>query len=438
MNYEESAAYIESLTPTILNPDLARFACFMQENGKIQDKFHSIHVAGTNGKGSTVAILDSVLRASGLRVGRCTGPHLLRWNERFHVQGEAISDENFADLCTRIRVLSEDFGVRHPDFGSLSWFEFLTALAFFYFYESSVDVAVVEVGLGGRWDATNVLSQPLVSVITSIDFDHTHILGSTLTAIAGEKAGIIKPNVPLITAASGEALEAIKNRATEIGAPMFVANDDGTVIGPDVVDLAGFKNALGSLALPGVHQTLNSLVAYVVLALCEKRLGVPLLSHAVAGFTDVFWPGRLQFIPERNLILDGAHNVGGITALRSSLDSIFPGRRRIFVLSFFENKNVQGALTALLMPGDRVFISEAKTHRAVCPSEKIAEWSRSLGAEATCAATIGEAFDMANKARAVDDLVAATGSFSTVKDCMIALGWASVEDGRQATAPVGR
>jgi len=272
MNYLASLEYLESLSPTRQPPCLERVAEFMREVGQHQDRVRSIHVAGTNGKGSTVAMLDAVLRGAGMRVGRFTGPHLLRWNERFHVDGQAISDQDFADLATRIRHRSEEFGSRHPEFGTLTWFEFLTVMAFFYFAESGVDVAVIEVGLGGRWDATNVLSAPLAVGITNVDLDHTQILGDTVRAIAAEKSGVIKPGVPVVTAAVGEALDVVAATALRNRAPLLHCQS------PDVISIlnggesgaykfsraervpAALLDTRYDLSLAGGHQQLNALV----------------------------------------------------------------------------------------------------------------------------------------------------------------------------------
>jgi dihydrofolate synthase/folylpolyglutamate synthase len=439
MNYLETLAYLESLTPTILNPGLTRFAAFMQKNGNSQDKFPSIHVAGTNGKGSTVAIIESVLRASGLKTGRYTGPHLLRWNERFHVAGVPIDDAKFSNLATDLRLRSEAFGQANPELGALTWFEFLTALAFEWFAENKVDVAVIEVGLGGRWDATNVLTRPLVSAITTIDFDHMHILGPTLAEIAGEKAGIIKSQVPVVTSAEAEALDAIANRATECGVPLYVVSEPSnvTVRGADAAPslaMEEFRAAMNTTFLSAKYQQLNALVSYMVLALAEQKLSAKLLPNFAAGSSKVYWPGRYQYVAEENLLLDGAHNPGGAKALRRSLDVTLPERQRIFVLSFFENKNVLGALQLLLREGDRVFVSEAKTHRAVCKAEAVVTWAKQLGAFPVEAPTIADAFRLAQQARSGDDLIIATGSFATVKECMLALGWTTVEDGRPLTS----
>ncbi|MBX9724156.1 MAG: hypothetical protein K2X81_22300, partial [Candidatus Obscuribacterales bacterium] len=200
MNYEEAIEYIESLMPTVLKPGLERFQLFMNENASLQDQVQSVHVAGTNGKGSVLSILAETLKESGLKTGRYTGPHLLAYNERIAINDCMISDSDFAALMSELRAKSEDFGKRHPQHGILSWFELLTAMAFFYFAKNKTQAATYEVGLGGRWDATNVLAAPIATAIVSISLDHTHILGSTESQIAAEKAGIIKTGVPLVTA----------------------------------------------------------------------------------------------------------------------------------------------------------------------------------------------------------------------------------------------
>jgi dihydrofolate synthase / folylpolyglutamate synthase len=431
MNYLESVAYIESLAPTILNPSLDRFALFMEEQGRLQDKLVTIHIGGTNGKGSTVAIVDSVLRAAGLKVGRFTGPHLLHWNERFHIDGLPITDERFAAGTTWLRKLSEDFGNRHPQLGALTWFEFLTALAFYYFWEEQVDIAVFEVGLGGRWDATNVLSRPVVSAITTIDLDHVHILGETVEAIAGEKAGIIKPAVPVVTAAHGKALEAIAAKAQERQAPLYVCQAPDMVSGPEVLDLDGYRRCHDLLALPGAYQQLNGLVAAAILELAGKALKRTLSAALPSGFADVYWPGRLQVIPELNLVLDGAHNPSGARALRAALDELFPNERRCFILSFFQNKNVRDAIKELIREGDRVFAAEAHTARATCDVREIIDLCTQRGAVAVGCTSIKQAWSRAHESVSTGEVIIGTGSFATVKETMLALGWHSVEQARK-------
>jgi dihydrofolate synthase/folylpolyglutamate synthase len=434
MNYDQCVAYIESLAPTILNPSLDRLTMFMTEHGQVQDKLSTIHIGGTNGKGSTVAIVDSVLRAAGLKVGRFTGPHLLRWNERFHLDGKPIADDVLARYATRLRALSEEFGERHPEHGHLTWFEFLTAIAFFYFSDEKVDVAVFEVGLGGRWDATNVISKPLVSAITTVDLDHTHILGDTVAQIAREKAGIIKRGVPVVTAADGDALAEISEKAKDLGCPLYHCQAPNSVSGPAALDLNSYRNAHDLLALPGEYQQLNGLVAAAVLQLADRALKRNLSAHLADGFRRVYWPGRLQILPADDIVFDGAHNVAGARALRKSLDNLFPKGRRSFVLSFFQHKNVSGAIELLVRPGDRVFTSEAQTTRSICPAAEIVQLAEQRGAQATAYKTIAEALHAAQAAVAgADEPLVVSGSFATIKECMLALGWDRVEDGLAQT-----
>lgn len=503
MNYLESIAYIESLSPAMQHPCLERIAAFMDEHGRPQDRFESIHVGGTNGKGSTVAMLDTTLRSAGLKVGRFTGPHLLRWNERFHVGGEPIEDDQFARLAAKVRAQSEEFGTRHPEFGALTWFELLTAMAFTYFAERAVDVAVMEVGLGGRWDATNVLAAPLASAITNVDLDHTHILGDTVRKIAMEKAGIIKKGTPVVTAATGEALEEIISTSTAVGAPVFQCVPPGTVLPhPD----GRFGNPAGlrflprllecrsKLSLAGGYQQLNALVSLSVLlvsglaecyargeilsrrgiasragqplyfspsghvqpgngdSLCSKIEGrcelfqdkvrggngvhddATLLSHLISdAFGKVYWPGRLQYLEDLNLVLDGAHNPAGAHALRSALDELFPGRQFLFVMGCFQNKNVPSLIHELVRSGDRVIACEAASRRAVFPARQIADIAAAKHAGAECAPTVEQALEKAAAGYRADEVVVATGSFAIVREVMLSLGWQRVEDGRSST-----
>ncbi len=426
MNYDESISYIQNLSPTILNPDLRRFAAFMKEHGDPQNGFATVHIAGTNGKGSTAAIIDSVFVRANLKCGRFTGPHLLRWNERFHINSQAIDDITFAALATKVRLLSDCFGTAHPELGSLSWFEFLTAIAFFWFAEQKVDVAVIEVGLGGRWDATNVISRPLATAITSIDYDHMHILGDTLPRIAGEKAGIIKRGVPVVTAACGDALDVIEHRATECGAPLYIVGHGRVSENIDWKPLELMHNAL---ALEGAFQQSNLQVAYVLIALVEKSLSKEISSHLADGLKSVYWPGRFQYLPDERLVLDGAHNSGGIKALRESLDRRFPDGRRLFVLSFFESKDMQGALDALLREKDLVYAAAANSPRATCKPEAVALAASLIVKRSVACPSIADALASAKQDAKDNDLIVSTGSFATVKECMLALGWNSVEDG---------
>lgn len=428
MEYSECLSYIESLSPTLEKPSLTRIAAFMACHGNWQNQYEVIHVGGTNGKGSTVALIDSVARACNLKVGRFTGPHLLRWNERFHIDGKPISDMEFARIGTFIRQLSEQFGLDNPEIGPLTWFEFLTSIAFYWFAENKIDLGVVEVGLGGRFDATNIVESVLVSVITNIDLDHTHILGNSVEEIAFEKAGIIKAGVPVITGAVGAALEVIRERSEQLGCQLFpVAQHLEGVVGERIQH--DFELCKHSLALVGSYQQANGLLAVAAFHISglAKRVEQKSAEIIGIGFERAYWPGRLQLVSDERVILDGAHNAAGALALRTALDLLYPNSNFHFVIGCFENKNARQIVDALIRAGDRVYASQAATRRATYDKEHLAAFCTDRGATATTFDSISKAFHAARQE--CDRFVVVTGSFATVKEVMIALGWKSVEDG---------
>lgn len=430
MQYQEAVSYIESLSRSPQSPSLERIRSFLAQYDCPENSFSSLHIAGTNGKGSTVAILDSILRSSKLKVARYTGPHLLRWNERFHINGLPIEDAEFARRVARLKLLSERFGADAPHFGCLTWFEFITVLAFFFFAENQVDIAVIEVGLGGRFDATNVLAKPLATGITNVSLDHTQILGETIEEIAFEKAGIIKPAIPLITAAQEPALSVIRKRAAELNALVIHCQEQMV------------STALES-ALPGVHQKMNAQVALRILETAglikdhvngsDDNNGRKYLSKqdVNAGLARVYWPGRLQIIESIGLILDGAHNLAGVQALRASLDDRFPRQTFRFVFACYENKDALSMLKALVKPGDSLYVSEVDSSRTSFPKANLARCALSLDVAANTYTTIGQALRAALSEKKDSEYAVATGSFATVKESMLAIGWSSVEDGQQ-------
>ncbi len=464
MNYLESKTYLESLTPTTTRPTLERMRRFM-EGLAAQAYVPCIHIGGTNGKGSTVAIADSILRSRGYKVGRFTGPHLLRWNERFHVDGKAIGDDDFARLSTELRSLSEKFADENPDMGALTWFEFLTAIAFMYFAECKVDVAVMEVGLGGRYDATTVRTNPYVCAITNISLDHTHLLGDTVEKIAFEKAGIIEPGISVVTACQDTALDEILRVAREKMSPVYAvsANDQITLYingkreasTSDAPILSLLKE---NLSLKGNHQLLNGLVALLSCAQFlivdrEVQMGTERSSSAIAsgkappspqelvdviykldietlstGLRNVRWPGRLQYLPAADLLLDGAHNPGGAQALRASLDLLYPGLKPLFVISSFETKDAKRVLTSLVRSSERVFVAQAQGRRSSHSKEYLIECLTELGATGESFSTIPDAVDAARARRQKDEFIVISGSFAAIKETMQHFGFACVED----------
>ncbi len=303
-----------------------------------------IHVAGTNGKGSVCAMIDSILRAQGYRTGLFTSPHLVTFRERIRVNGEMISEDAVAAGLTAIRVLIADWNP-HPTF-----FEVATALARKHFAETKIDFVILETGLGGRLDATNAI-QSNVSVITQIDFDHEKWLGKTLSEIAAEKVGIIKPRVPVVSAAQRpEAEEVIRTRAAECEAPIeFVA--------------ASYDET--PIALAGSHQKQNAALA--IAALGAAKIDIDKFATA-RGLANVDWPARFQRWDDR-IIIDGAHNPAAARALAETWREIFGDRRATLILAILSDKNLREICEALAPISESVLLPKIRSERAADPQD---------------------------------------------------------------------
>ncbi len=306
--------------------------------GNPQDQLRFIHVAGTNGKGSTCAMLESIYRATGLRVGLFTSPHLVAFGERIQVNRKMIPEAEVARLVGEMQLLLKQFPAEeHPTF-----FEVVTVMALRYFAEQKCDLVIWETGLGGRLDATNIVS-PLASVITNIQYDHQKWLGETLASIAYEKAGIIKPGVPVITGADApEALAVIEDTARQKGSPF-------TMVEPAEANLP----PLDALQLPllGRHQKMNAAVALAVTRTVAP--GIPLEPERIlTGLTRVHWPGRLQLVSRpsgQRILLDGAHNIAGAESFATALEEYFPGTKPGLILGILRDKDWP-AMCELLAP----------------------------------------------------------------------------------------
>jgi len=340
MTYAETVSYLLTVGQELrgVKFDLANVSRLLEALGHPERCWNSVHIAGTNGKGSVAAMMEAVLRAAGYRTGLYTSPHLVRVNERIRVAGEEISDADFASVCGDVLALVERLLAERALPGHPSFFECLTATAFEHFRRAGCDIAVLETGMGGRLDATNVV-RPLVSVITPVDFDHEAYLGHSLGQIAFEKAGIIKEGGVVIAAPQRpEAAAVIEGVAQERGAELVKVVEPGTAnFGLRIAD-CGFhaapseirnpqsairNDALLRVALPGRHQGENARL--VVLAVERlRRLGLRISDQALRqGLAGVRWPGRLEWIQGRpRLLLDGAHNPAGARALCAYLEEV--------------------------------------------------------------------------------------------------------------------
>ena len=365
-----SRTHQENLSPE--NFDLSRMVQFMALLGEPQNDFPSLHVAGSKGKGSVSAFCASALQQAGYRVGLYTSPHLRDFEERIQINQVPIARETLVDLVDEIKpVVSQIHG--------LTTFEIMTGLAFLYFARAGADIAVIEVGLGGRLDATNIIN-PLVSVITSLYLDHTSILGDTLAQIAAEKGGIIKSGVPVICAPQEkESLKVLGRIAEEKAAQLVeVARDysfkllDRTLEG-QVFEIRNEKDQFSmELAIPllGEYQITNAIVAYA--ALEELRVqGIAIsVEHITRGFREMVWPARFEVLrKEPPVIVDSAHNPASMGKLRETIDDFFPDLPLVLVFGISEDKQLNGMLEEILPRTTHLITTQADHPRAMDPDE---------------------------------------------------------------------
>ncbi len=326
--------------------------------GNPQDKLCFIHVAGTNGKGSTCAMLESIYRASGLRVGLFTSPHLVAFGERIQVNRQLISEPEVARLTEEMRQLLKYFPAEaHPTF-----FEVVTVMALRYFAEQKVDLVIWETGLGGRLDATNIVT-PLASVITNIQFDHEQWLGNSIEQIAAEKAGIIKPHVPVITAADdAQALTVLREIAAQKSAPFHFVTK---------ANVEEFRPLLSRLPLPGEHQCVNAALAVATVQILSAQ--IPASSGEIStGLSGVNWPGRLQMVqpaPGRKILLDGAHNLASVEVLLAALPSLAGGQPVTLILGIMRDKDWRPMCQLLARNARRILVVPVNSKRTAATAE---------------------------------------------------------------------
>ena len=407
--------------------DLGRMQAFIDYLGRPDQSYPTIHIAGTKGKGSVAAMCASALEAAGYRVGLYTSPHLDDYCERIQVDGTAIPHGELAALVDELRPHLDE--VRH-----LTTFEITTGLAFVYFARQGVTAAVVEVGLGGRLDATNVIL-PRVSVITSLSYDHMHFLGDTLTQIAGEKAGIIKPGIPVVLSPQKEeARLAVERVAAERGSPLTQVGVDylfapleHTLEGQDLVVWHNseqkridsyLESGLGSipdeqrLTIPllGHHQVENAATAYASLKVAGEQ-GLPTSDAAIrAGFAETHWPARFEILSsEPLLVVDSAHNRDSALKLRQALDDYFPGRGVTLVFGASEDKDIEGMFNELMPSVQKVIATKSIHPRAMQP-EVLEALAHRFGKSAHIASSIEEAMELAFRLTEPGEIILASGS----------------------------
>ncbi len=403
---------------TALNPRRRGYVtAVMDATGRPHTRFDAVHIAGTKGKGSTAAMLAAALQANGYRVGLYTSPHLHRITERIQVNGRAMPD---ADFITTVEKL-------HPHFNAIDdvgYPEVITCLAFHHFAAENVDIAVIEAHLGGQHDATNIIT-PLCSVLTTIDYDHTDVLGNTLAKIARQKAGIIKPGVPVVSAPqSAEALTVIREQAATQNAPLTVTGQDNTLtLAPATADgqTITLDHQEWKTALIGQHQGINLAVA--VSTLEQLKAHYPLNDVASKhGFASVTWGGRLEIIRRDPLtLLDIAHNPAAARVLRQALDGVFSSAPRVFIYGSKTNKDISGILRTLLREQDTLILTAA-ADPPTAPPDDLAAIAQSAGVQRVqTAVTIADALNQAQSMLPAQGLICITGSIFVVAEARATL-----------------
>jgi dihydrofolate synthase / folylpolyglutamate synthase len=431
MNYQAAVRYLLSLGRELAAPTQAAAAKFDLENistlaerlGHPERAYPSAHVAGTNGKGSTAAFLESILRHAGLRTGLNTSPHLEKINERIRVNGEEITDEAFADTITRIQSVIEELLAAGKLRAHPTYFECVTAMAFEHFARQRVDFAVFEVGLGGRLDATNILL-PAVTIITRIDFDHENFLGHSLREIAGEKAGILKPGVPLVLAPQhAEAEEVILARTKKLNCPVVQTThayrvDEGAIrdglVCARVTELASGAAFEINSSLPGRFQLQNALCALAaarLLGSCGFKISPDAITRGIAS---TVWPGRLEKLHSHpDVFLDGAHNPAAARELAVFIEHHFAGKKIRLIYGALRDKAVDEIAGILLPLAAEVVFTEPRTSRAISAAQ-LAEIASHHASIATVVPDAEQALENTLANAAHDDVIFITGSLYLV------------------------
>ena len=409
MNYTEALEYIHSICWTFTKPGLERISALCEKLGDPQNDLKFIHVAGTNGKGSFCSMLDSVLRAAGYKTGLFTSPYIKLFNERMQFCGENIADEELAEITEYVKPFADSMEDKPTEF------ELITAIGFEFFKRKKCDVVILEAGMGGRLDSTNIIKSSLLSVITGISLDHTAFLGDTVEKIAGEKAGIIKENGSVLFGGKSKSVEeVIKAKASEMNADYFFADKSGLEIISS--DLSGstfnydnYKNV--KLPLLGLYQPENAVNVLCALEILKAK-GFTVPEEAVrAGLMAARWPARFEIISHEPLIIfDGAHNPEGIETAVCSIKRYFGDKKVCILTGVMRDKDYNYIAGKFAEISDRAFTITPQNPRAL-PADEYAKVLAGVGIEATSYASVADALNDAKKyAKSSDTALLCLGS----------------------------
>ena len=428
MTYAETIDYLYGIRLFGQKLGLGTTQYLLRLMGDPQKSLRFIHIAGTNGKGSVAAMLHAVLSRAGYKTGLYTSPHLVSFCERFQISGQSIAESDVVRLVEQIKPRLESVAA-HPEFRAPTFFEAVTAAGLQYFHEQKTDVVVWETGLGGRLDATNVVT-PLASVITNIAFDHTQYLGETLPQIAMEKCGIIKPGVPVVTASvAEEVLRVIRATATAHGCPLTIIGQDvcATRLSEDEqgqrVELTGTRQDYGPVTIPllGAHQTINCATAIAAL----EASGLPVTPQQVSeGLSQTTWPGRFQIVNHNpTVVLDGAHNAAAADRLAATLRERCAGQKLTLIFGVLRDKNYDQMCQILAPLAERILCVPVNSERT-CDPDQLARWCMATNPRLriTIARNLAEAYAQARSENA--EAIVITGSLFLVGEALDRLGFA--------------
>lgn len=408
MSYESTLAYIHGVQWRGQKPGLDRIRALLNHLGNPEERLKFVHIGGTNGKGSTAALMESVLRKAGYRTGLYTSPFINRFNERIRVDGQEITDEALELIVNEIRPFADAMEDLPSEF------ELITAVAMVYFSRMGCDIVVLEVGMGGEFDATNVIPCPEVAVLTAIGLDHTAVLGPTVADIARTKSGIIKEGGDVVSYGHlPEADTEIQAACQRNHATLWPVDFDLLVLKDLTLDERTFDlGPIQNLKMPllASYQPKNAAVAVTALSVLAHKGWHITEQHIREGFAAVQWPGRFEVLGRHPIfLLDGSHNPQGIAATADSLRELFPGQKFVFLLSIMADKDVDAMLSILAPLAQQCFTVTADNPRAM-PADQLADKLQALGCRAECCASIPEAVAAAQGAAGYDGRVCALGT----------------------------
>ncbi len=406
-----------------MNQGLDRIKALLRGLGNPEEKLDFLHIGGTNGKGSTAAFAASVLEAAGYRVGLYTSPYLVQFTNRMAINGLDIPRQRLVELVGRVKPLTEEIA-SEPALGQPTEFEVVTALALTYFAQEAPDIVVLEVGLGGRLDATNAVL-PKVTVITTVSLEHTHVLGDTPEAIAREKAGIIKEGVPVVTGTKGSVLDVVEETAAIQKAPLYRLGEDFSAKGisngllGQHLHYSGISRHYDNLkiSLLGNYQLENAAVALAALELLSEK-GYNLPEESIRrGLEVTRWPGRMEVIGSSPLVvIDGAHNIEAFKALRASMSSLFAHRKLVLLLGLLDDKVAEEILAEILPLADEIIFTRPNSPRAADPGALKDTAGKVTSKSVFVREEISEAVRLAFSLAGAQDLILIAGSLYLISE----------------------